>query len=89
MIARRVAVIGRVQGVGFRWHTARRADQLGVCGWIRNTPTGSVEAHLEGDREAVESLLRWLAVGPPSARVDGVDEAPATPIHPESFEIGH
>lgn len=87
MIARRVAVHGRVQGVGFRWSTQRRARQLGVRGWVRNTADGSVEVHLEGESESVESLLNWLATVPPPARVTEVDAAPTTPIHADSFKI--
>ena len=87
MIACRATIHGRVQGVGFRWHAQRRAQQLGVVGWVRNTASGSVEAHLEGEQEAVESLLDWLAVGPPSAHVTGLEEVAAEPIQAESFEV--
>jgi len=89
VIARRVTVHGRVQGVAFRWHTQRRARQLGVQGWVRNSADGSVEAHLEGESGVVESLLKWLATGPPSARVTRVDEVPTSPIHTESFQIAN
>ena len=89
MKACRVTVHGRVQGVGFRWHAQRRAQQLGVTGWVRNTDAGSVEAHLEWDAAAVEVLLAWLAVGPNSARVTGVDEAPADVTEAAIFEIAY
>ncbi len=87
MIACRVTVYGRVQGVGFRWHARRQAQQLGVTGWVRNTASGSVDAHLEGEREAVESLLGWLAVGPPSAHVTGLEEVSTEPIEARSFQV--
>lgn len=87
MIACRVTVRGRVQGVGFRWHARRRAQQLGVTGWVRNTSSGSVEAHVEGKRESVELLLDWLAVGPPSARVSELEEVSVEPIEPPSFQV--
>lgn len=67
-----VTVTGRVQGVGFRWHATRQAQDLGVAGWVRNEPDGSVRAHLEGDGEAVDEMLEWLHHGPSGARVEGV-----------------
>ena len=87
MIACRVTVRGRVQGVGFRWHARRRAQQLGVTGWVRNTSSGSVEAHVEGERKSVELLLDWLAVGPPSARVSELEEVSVEPIEAPSFQV--
>jgi acylphosphatase len=77
-IRRRVVAHGRVQGVWFRESARRRAEQLGVSGWVRNRPDGAVEAELEGPAEPVEVLVRWFAHGPPDARVDrlDVDELP-------------
>ena len=75
----RVFVEGRVQGVGFRYSTAREAMRLGVRGWARNLPDGRVEAVYEGPREAVEEMLAWTRRGPASAQVDEVaihDEEP-------------
>jgi acylphosphatase len=66
-------VHGRVQGVFFRQATADRAGGLGVGGWVRNTPEGTVELHAEGEPEAVEQLLRFVRTGPPSAEVDRVE----------------
>jgi acylphosphatase len=65
---------GRVQGVFFRDFTRTQAIALGVTGYVRNLPDGTVEAVAEGSREALESLLAQLRVGPPSARVDRVDD---------------
>ena len=80
-VARHVTVTGRVQGVFFRAWTAEQARLLGVNGWVRNSPDGSVEAHLQGDRWAVLRLVELLHRGPPSANVDEVidDEAELGP----------
>jgi len=62
-----------VQGVGFRASTAHEARRLGVVGWVRNQPDGTVEVEAGGDDAQVDALLAWLKRGPPSARVTGVD----------------
>jgi acylphosphatase len=72
VVRRRVVVRGRVQGVWFRESARRRAEELGVAGWVRNHPDSSVEAELEGDAEAVAVLLDWFRHGPSGARVDDV-----------------
>lgn len=69
----RADVRGRVQGVGFREATVRRARRLGVMGWVRNTEDGTVAVHAEGPPEAVEELTAFLHTGPPSASVSEVD----------------
>jgi acylphosphatase len=73
IIRRRVVIHGRVQGVFFRDSTRQRASAHGVAGWARNRSDGSVEVVLEGPREAVERVLRFLETGPPQAQVDAVD----------------
>lgn len=65
-------VMGRVQGVGFRWFVVERAMALGVAGWVANRPDGGVECVAEGARPILEQLLRMLAEGPVSATVDRV-----------------
>jgi acylphosphatase len=65
-----VIVSGRVQGVGFRWHTAQKARALGLLGWVRNLPDGTVRVVAEGPRRSAESLLAWLHDGPDRAQVD-------------------
>ncbi len=64
---------GRVQGVGFRYSTVSKARKLGVAGYVRNTPDGSVEVIAEGDADKCASLLEWLKEGPPGAIVRNVD----------------
>jgi len=68
-----VVVHGRVQGVGFRFACARRAQEAHLGGWVRNLPDGTLEAVFEGSNGSVESLTRWCAQGPPMARVARVE----------------
>jgi acylphosphatase len=67
-------VSGRVQGVFFRRATASRARALGIKGFARNRPDGTVEVTAEGTRQSLELLLAWAHSGPPHARVDAVSE---------------
>jgi acylphosphatase len=83
---RRVLVQGRVQGVFFRETARRRALAEGVTGWVQNQPDGSVEAVLEGERDAVERLVAFLREGPRGARVDWVDVASEEPTGLSGFE---
>lgn len=73
MIARRIIVHGRVQGVGFRFFVVGVAEDLGVAGWVRNRRDGTVEALLQGEEDAVERAIAWARRGPPAARVERVD----------------
>lgn len=72
-------VHGYVQGVSFRYYTLKRAQALGVTGYVRNLPDGSVEVVAEGPCAAVDQLLEWLHEGPSSAEVDHVDIEWQTP----------
>lgn len=66
-------VIGRVQGVGFRWWIRREAEALGLRGWVMNADDErSVELVAEGSSEALDELQRLLHRGPSSARVESV-----------------
>jgi acylphosphatase len=65
-------VLGRVQGVGFRFFVLRLADELDLTGWVANEPDGSVRVVAEGPRAALEALRDRLEVGPPAARVERV-----------------
>ncbi len=68
--AARASASGGVQGVGFRESARRRAEQLGVLGWVRNEADGTLAAHAEGPAEAVESFLSYLRTGPRGASVE-------------------
>ena len=71
-------ITGRVQGVWYRAKTQEAAERLGVSGWVRNLPDGSVEAVFEGDPQAVATVIEWCWEGPPQAIIENVstrDEA--------------
>jgi acylphosphatase len=83
-----VTVTGLVQGVFFRAEAQQEAHRLGVAGWARNEPDGSVVAHLEGDPDAVEAMVAWCREGPTRARVDNVDVRDAEPTGAQGFDVG-
>ena len=87
MLRRRVIVKGRVQGVWFRGATQAEARAAGVAGWVRNRPDGSVEAVFEGPPAQVARLLAFCRQGPPSARVDVVEELEEPPEGLAGFSI--
>ncbi|MDR2053457.1 MAG: acylphosphatase [Treponema sp.] len=66
-------VEGRVQGVGFRYSCLYEGRRLGLSGWVRNSPDGSVEVWAEGTAAKLDALVAWLRRGPPHARVDRLD----------------
>ena len=82
-----VSVTGLVQGVFFRAEAQREADRLGVAGWVRNEPDGSVAAHFEGQPDAVEAMVAWCREGPRRARVEGVDVRDAEPTGAKGFDV--
>ncbi len=68
-----VRVSGQVQGVFFRDSTREKAQELGLSGYVKNTPDDDVEALFEGPEEAVEEMVRWCGQGPPHASVENVE----------------
>lgn len=77
---------GRVQGVWYRDSMRREAQLLGVNGWVRNLDDGTVEAMVQGEASAVESLVRWAHRGPPNALVTRVESEPGMGVFP-GFDI--
>lgn len=86
---RRWVVRGLVQGVGFRWFVGREATRLGLRGFVRNLPDGTVEVVSQGDEAKLHALEQALSRGPRMARVDGVDRlhVPVELEVPGSFAI--
>jgi acylphosphatase len=79
-IARKFVISGRVQGVGYRFFAERVANQLGVCGCVKNRWDGNVEVYAIGDEVLLEEFKRHLADGPPAARVTSIEESEAPVI---------
>lgn len=65
-------ISGRVQGVYYRSAAAEQARVLGLCGIVRNLPSGDVELIAEGPPAALQQLIAWCHLGPPAARVERV-----------------
>jgi acylphosphatase len=83
-----VRVKGLVQGVGFRWFVRERARRLGLAGWVRNLPDGSVEVVASGDPGQLELLREELRRGPRGASVESLDEVGTLPHEPMSQPFG-
>jgi len=82
-----VTVTGLVQGVFFRAEAQQEAYRLGVAGWVRNEPDGTVAAHIEGEPGAVEAMVAWCREGPGRARVEGVDVRKTEPSGARGFDV--
>jgi len=87
VIARRVVVHGRVQGVFFRDSCRRQAEASRVRGWVRNEPDGSVGALFEGPAHAVDAMVAWCRQGPPHARVERLEVTEAGPTGSTIFDV--
>ena len=83
----RARVRGSVQGVFFRAETRARAESLGLAGWVRNAPDGSVEAVFEGAAERVESMVEWCRRGPAGAVVEDVEVVREEPVGESGFRV--
>jgi acylphosphatase len=87
IIRRHLIMHGSVQGVFFRDATRRTAEQHGVSGWVTNRPDGTVEAILEGPREAVQAVEQFCRAGPEQAQVERMDATDEDPEGISGFSI--
>ncbi len=90
----KLKIHGRVQGVFFRQSTREKARELGLSGWVKNMPDGTVEALATGPENVINELIAWCEQGPAYARVDKVDvqvskvdEAYSEPLPHGPFQI--
>ena len=83
----RMTVRGNVQGVGYRASCLRRANDLGLSGWVRNMPDGTVEVEAEGPLLALTELRLWCEKGPRHAQVSHVANALIPATGSDWFEI--
>jgi len=86
VLARRLTISGRVQGVGFRYALADEARARKLSGWVRNRRDATVEALIAGPEAEVEAMIAWARRGPPAARVAEVKVEP-TSADCSDFEI--
>lgn len=80
-------VSGRVHGVFFRASCAAEARRVGLAGWVRNLPGGSVEAVFEGPDALVRRMIDWCRSGPELAHVDGVEVRTEDPRGDVGFAV--
>lgn len=84
-----IRIIGRVQGVGFRYYAVRKAKDFGIAGYVMNMHDGSVFMEAEGNEEDLDRFILWCEKGPVSARVDKVDVTPGVLRNHQGFGIRH
>lgn len=68
-----ITVRGKVQGVGFRYSTLKKAHELGISGFVKNRSDGSVYLEAEGESEILDQFIDWLNKGPAWAMVENID----------------
>ncbi len=76
MAHRNITIFGEVQGVFFRSSAKEKAEELGVTGFARNDPDGSVYMEAEGGEKALEEFLAWCGKGPAGAKVEKIESFP-------------
>ena len=82
-----IIVCGKVQGVWFRAGSKEKADELGIFGWVKNRPEGTVEIHAEGEKSQLEIFIAWCQKGTPAANVTSVNFTSTSLQNFTSFEI--
>jgi len=80
-------ISGKVQGVFYRATARQKAEELGLAGWIKNTPDDNVEATVSGTQEAVESFIAWCWQGSPRAEVSHVAVTPKPDAGFSGFQV--
>lgn len=87
MVHINIKVIGKVQGVWYRKSTLEEATRIGVKGFVKNEPDGSVYIEAEGTEQQLESLVSWCKKGPELARVDNCEVSESTVVNFTDFRI--
>jgi acylphosphatase len=85
-----IEVYGRVHGVGFRWYAQKKAVELGIRGWVKNSWSGTVKIIAQGDNLQIQTYIDYLRIGPPMARVSDITSVRnSTTESFAGFEIRH
>ena len=69
-----LTISGRVQGVGYRYFAAQKANEMGIKGWVKNAVDGSVIVVAQGIEEEIETFIDYLYIGPTRSRVDQISK---------------
>ncbi|MCO6477972.1 MAG: acylphosphatase [Phaeodactylibacter sp.] len=83
----KLRIKGKVQGVWYRASARRKAEELGLSGYVRNEPDGAVYAEAEGEEASLQAFVRWCEEGPEQARVEQVDVEEGKPQGYKGFDI--
>lgn len=81
----RITISGKVQGVFYRMNTKNKAGELGLTGWVKNTPNGKVEVLAEGKERVLKEFIKWCYNGSKGAKVDKI-EVEWEDVNKEKFE---
>jgi acylphosphatase len=87
-INKQIKISGKVQGVFFRQSTVQKALELGIKGWVKNEPDGSVSVEIEGIPSAMMEMEAWLKHGPPMAKVESLEITDGEVLNYADFLIG-
>ncbi|NQU33286.1 MAG: acylphosphatase [Bacteroidetes bacterium] len=82
-----ISVYGKVQGVGFRYHTSKKAAEFNISGFVRNKPDGSVYIEAEGEEIDLLAFIDWCEVGPQWSRVIKIETQTIPPLYASGFQI--
>jgi acylphosphatase len=87
LLCYKIKVTGKVQGVWFRDSTLKKAEELGVKGFVKNQPDGSVYIEAEGKKSVLNDFIKWCKEGPPFAKVEAVEVKKIEITYFEKFKI--
>jgi acylphosphatase len=82
-----IKIKGKVQGVGFRYHTYQKANELNIKGFVQNMPDKSVFIMASGTNDALDTFIQWCHFGPKWAIVDSVQVIDIAAKEHDSFNI--
>ena len=82
-----ISVKGKVQGVFFRAYTKKKAEELGLNGFVKNCQDGSVYIEAEGEKNVLEEFINWCYKGSPGSKVESVESSQSKLAHFSFFKI--
>ncbi len=83
----RIRITGKVQGVGFRYHTQNMANDLEIKGYVKNKYDGSVYIEASGEANRIEQFVNWCYEGPIWAMVENVEVSENISVHLGPFKV--